>query len=87
MGHEGTSAKPKSMSALALKAELTAAAWEISYGPTAEIAVIRCHGVDRQRRSFRQPGLPQSFFVPQDVFGTSIRAQHFFEIRNTQRGV
>ena len=35
------------------------------------------------RWSFGQPGLPQSFFVSREVFGTPIRAQHVFEIGNT----
>ena len=33
--------------------------------------------------SFGQPGLPQSFFVSREVFGTKIMAQHVFEIGNT----
>ena len=33
--------------------------------------------------SFRQPGLPQSFFVSQKVFGPPKRAQHVSESGNT----
>ena len=35
------------------------------------------------RWSFGQPGLPQSFFVSREVFGTPIRAHHVFESGNT----
>ena len=35
------------------------------------------------RWSFGQPGLPQSFFVSQKVFGLPKRAQHVFESGNT----
>ena len=35
------------------------------------------------RWSFGQPGLPQSFFVSQKVFGPPKRAQHVFESGNT----
>ena len=35
------------------------------------------------RWSFGQPGLPQSFFISREVFGTPIRAQHVFESGNT----
>src|SRR6267378_1035917 len=37
------------------------------------------------RWSFGQPGLPQSFFVSREIVGPP-RAQHVFEIGNTQRG-
>jgi hypothetical protein len=37
--------------------------------------------------SFGQPGFPQSLLVSRQVFSTSIRAKHVFEIRNTQRGI
>jgi hypothetical protein len=33
--------------------------------------------------SFGQPGLPQSFLVPGEVFGTPIRAPHVLESGNT----
>ena len=39
------------------------------------------------RRSFGQPGSPQSFLVLFDVFGLPIGAQHIFEIGNAQFGV
>ena len=38
------------------------------------------------RWSFGQPGLPQSFFISREIVGPP-RAQHGFEIGNTQHGV
>jgi hypothetical protein len=38
------------------------------------------------RRSFGQPGLPQSFFISREIVGPP-RAQHGFEIGNTQDGI
>jgi hypothetical protein len=57
------------------------------YLPTTEVALIRSSRHDGRhpwlRWSFMQPGLPQSFFISREVFGTPIRAQHVFEIGNT----
>jgi len=39
MGHEPTSAVPRGMSALTLKADLTAAARQVNSGPTADVAL------------------------------------------------
>ena len=38
------------------------------------------------RWSFGQPGLPQSFFISREIVGPP-RAQHGFEIGNTQHGI
>lgn len=37
--------------------------------------------------SFGQSGDPQSLRVSRQIFNTSIRAKHVFEIRNTQGGI
>jgi hypothetical protein len=79
-----------SMSAFPSTADLPQRSGHVSFVPLAEVALIRSlvvTGSTSMRRSFGQPGSPQSFFVSREVFGMSIRSQHVFEIGNTQRGI
>jgi hypothetical protein len=53
-------------------------------------AISGSHSINSSRQgdhlavmSFGQPGLPQSFFVSQKVFGPPKRPQHVFESGNT----
>jgi hypothetical protein len=51
-------------------------------GHSGSYSILVATGERWLRWSFGQPGLPQSFFVSQKVFGPLKRAQHVFESGN-----
>jgi hypothetical protein len=71
-------------SALPLKADITLRTRYVRFVPIAEVIRSSSRQGDHLAvMSFGQPGLPQSFFVSQKVFGPPKRAQHVFESGNT----
>src|SRR4051812_29267255 len=87
--HKSRTLTDLAMSALPSEADIRASLRHDCFVPTTEVALIRSprrYGSTWLRWSFGQPGLPQAFFVSREIVGPP-RAQHGFEIGNTQHGV